>query len=114
MNQDPNSPHQIQIDNPDVQDVQLGGGPGAGPNPGGGPITPTAGHCFKCGSPDFRKLSYTWWGGILGPAIFSHVKCNNCGQSFNSKTGKSNTVPIVIYSVVLTVILIIVYAIIGA
>ncbi len=60
--------------------------------------------CYKCGSPNFSKVSSTWWGGFLGPALFSHAKCNNCKTTFNSKTGKSNDAAIAIYFVVVLAI----------
>jgi hypothetical protein len=50
------------------------------------------------------KLRFTWWGGILGPKILNHVKCNGCGKNFNGKTGKDNTTGIVIYSVIVAII----------
>src|SRR5262245_56585205 len=53
--------------------------------------------CPTCSSRNARKVTYTWWGGLLGPALFHHVKCLNCGAGFNSRTGKSNAVPIAIY-----------------
>lgn len=56
--------------------------------------------CPNCGSTNAKKLSYTWWGGALGPAMFTHVRCNNCNTEYNGKTGKSNTNNIIIYSVV--------------
>ena len=36
--------------------------------------------------------------------MFHHVKCNSCGKAYNSKTGKTNTVPIIIYSVIACII----------
>ena len=45
-------------------------------------------------------LRFTWWGGLLGPKILTHVKCSGCGHRYNGKTGKSNTTGIVIYSVI--------------
>ncbi len=45
-------------------------------------------------------MGFTWWGGILGPKILSHVKCGSCGTQYNGKTGKDNTTAIIIYSVV--------------
>lgn len=60
--------------------------------------------CPKCGNPNVRKVKYTWWGGVLGPSILHHVKCDNCGTVYNGKSGKSNTTGIIIYSVVLLVI----------
>jgi len=47
-----------------------------------------------------QKVAFTWWGGILGPALLSHVQCQECRATFNGQTGQSNTGRIVIYSVV--------------
>lgn len=57
--------------------------------------------CPKCGSKSVSKVKYTWWGGVLGPKMLHHTKCDSCGYTFNSKTGKSNTPGIIIYSVIL-------------
>lgn len=56
--------------------------------------------CPKCGSTSIEKVKFTWWGGALGPSMFAHVKCNNCGIQFNGKTGQSNQTNIVIYFLV--------------
>ncbi len=53
--------------------------------------------CPKCGSTDAKKVSFTWWGGALGPSLFSLVKCNSCGTEYNSKTGKPAQNSILIY-----------------
>ncbi len=60
--------------------------------------------CPKCGSKSISKVKYTWWGGVIGPKLLHHTKCDSCGYTFNSKTGKSNTTGIIIYSVVLFVV----------
>jgi uncharacterized protein (DUF983 family) len=62
--------------------------------------------------PDPEKVGFTWWGGMLGPRMLSHVKCKSCGTTYNGKTGQSNTTGIVIYSVVLFVIGIVVVLIV--
>ncbi len=69
--------------------------------------------CPKCGSTQVEKMSYTWWGGVVGPALLTHVKCNDCGNQYNGKNGTSNTMGIVIYYVVLFVILVVVYSMIS-
>jgi transposase-like protein len=56
--------------------------------------------CPNCGSTNATKVKYTWWGGVLGPALFNHVKCTNCNTQYNGKTGKSNTNSIIIFFVV--------------
>src|SRR5229473_2099811 len=36
--------------------------------------------CPNCSSPGHAdKISFTWWGGLVGPAIFNHVRCRECG-----------------------------------
>ncbi len=50
-------------------------------------------------------MSFTWWGGILGPKLLSHVKCGSCGTQYNGKTGGSNTTGIIIYTVIVVSIL---------
>jgi C4-type Zn-finger protein len=57
--------------------------------------------CPKCNNALVSAVKYTWWGGLLGPKIFHHTRCNGCGYRYNSKTRKSNTSAIVIYSAVL-------------
>lgn len=53
--------------------------------------------CPQCGSRSASKVSYTWWGGLIGPRLLNHVRCATCGATYNSKTGKSNTTSILIY-----------------
>jgi C4-type Zn-finger protein len=57
--------------------------------------------CPKCGSPLITLVKYTWWGGMLGPKMFHHTKCEMCKYRFNSKTRQSNTTAIIIYSLIL-------------
>ncbi len=53
--------------------------------------------CYKCGLQHGEAISYTWWGGILGPKLFTHVRCKNCKTEYNGKTGESNSTAIAIY-----------------
>jgi len=64
--------------------------------------------CPKCSTPDPKRMNFTWWGGIVGPRVLSHVKCNGCGSTFNGKTGKSNTPRIAAYFAVIFVIAILI------
>jgi uncharacterized protein (DUF983 family) len=57
--------------------------------------------CPQCGAESAEKMSFTWWGGIVGPKLLSHVKCTSCAKQYNGKSGKDNTVGIVIYSIVM-------------
>jgi len=70
--------------------------------------------CPYCGCPGWAdKVSFTWWGGLVGPALFSHVKCRNCRRAYNGKTGKSNDGAIAIYvgvSVALAILILVLCA----
>ena len=56
--------------------------------------------CPKCSTPDPEQVKFTWWGGMLGPKLLSHVKCARCGNAYNGKSGNSNAQNILIYSLV--------------
>lgn len=45
---------------------------------------------------------------MIGPKILKHVKCGSCGAKYNGKTGKDNTVGIVIYTLVVSVVVFII------
>jgi hypothetical protein len=66
--------------------------------------------CPGCGNTWASKIGFTWWGGVVGPAILSHVKCARCGNAYNGKTGRSNTTAIVIYVAVGTLIGVAIFA----
>jgi predicted nucleic-acid-binding Zn-ribbon protein len=53
--------------------------------------------CPKCAATQAQPIGFTWWGGVLGPKLFTHVKCQNCGLAYNGKTGRSNVQAIAIY-----------------
>ena len=56
--------------------------------------------CGRCQSTNVERMNFTWWGGLLGPRLLTHVKCNRCGATYNGKTGKSNTTAIIIYTII--------------
>ena len=60
--------------------------------------------CPQCGTPDPTRVSFSWWGGAIGPRILNHVKCSNCKTKYNGKSGGSNTTGILIYSLVVFVL----------
>jgi hypothetical protein len=53
--------------------------------------------CPRCGEEDPRKVMWTAWGSFYGPAMFTHVRCRDCGYCYNGKTGGSNLIPAVIF-----------------
>lgn len=59
-----------------------------------------AGYCPRCGEPGTEAVSFTWWGGALGPRLFNHRVCRRCGFGFDGATGESNRGRIVAYLVV--------------
>jgi len=65
--------------------------------------------CPQCGSANINKVKYTWWGGVLGPKLLHHTKCSDCKFLYNSKTRKSNTTGIIVYSVILFAIAFVVF-----
>lgn len=61
--------------------------------------------CPKCQNTQATAVTFTWWGGLVGPKLLSHVACTLCGAKYNGKTGRSNTAGIVVYSVVVFFVL---------
>lgn len=59
--------------------------------------------CPNCASEQAETIGFTWWGGIVGPKMFTHVKCTKCGTTYNGKTGKSNQTAIAIYVAISTI-----------
>lgn len=69
----------------------------AKPEPGAAP-------CPKCGAVGAQKVRFTWWGGLLGPRLFHHVRCPSCRAAYNGKTGRFNTTSIVVYMIVVFIL----------
>jgi DNA-directed RNA polymerase subunit RPC12/RpoP len=53
--------------------------------------------CPRCGATGATRVVWTPWGSFYGPAMFSHVKCPDCGYQYNGKTGRSNLIPAIIF-----------------
>lgn len=62
------------------------------------------GICPHCGAPEHAPVTFSWWGGLLGPKLLHHVKCLRCGKTFNARTGRTNDTAIAIYLAVGVVI----------
>ena len=60
--------------------------------------------CPKCNNAAAERVKFTWWGGVLGPKLLSHVKCGSCGSKYNGKTGKDNSAGIAIYCIVIGIL----------
>ena len=63
--------------------------------------------CPKCGASAPSKVSYTWWGGFLGPKLFNVVRCHRCAKQYNGRTGASLTGVIIVYQLVLLAIVVV-------
>jgi hypothetical protein len=60
--------------------------------------------CPKCGRQgEPNKVGFTWWGGVVGPRLLSHVECPRCHARFNGNTGQSNEMAIRLYLAVVTI-----------
>jgi hypothetical protein len=53
--------------------------------------------CPRCKGTDATKVVWTFWGSFYGPAMFNHVRCDNCGATYNGRTGRSNVIPAIIF-----------------
>jgi len=53
-----------------------------------------------------ERVTWTPWGSFYGPALFTHVRCRECGYGYNGRTGRSNLVP-AIFMVAIPLVLII-------
>ncbi len=69
--------------------------------------------CPRCGATDPRKVSFTWWGSIYGPALFSHVRCLECDYAYNGRTGRSNLVPAIIFVTIPAVLILLLLGFLG-
>lgn len=55
--------------------------------------------CPACNCPGNAKpVVWTWWGGLIGPPLLSHVRCLNCFACYNGRTGDYNTTGIFIWT----------------
>jgi hypothetical protein len=43
--------------------------------------------CPFCQHDSAQPVRFTHWGGLIGPRIFSLVKCAGCGNQFNGRSG---------------------------
>jgi uncharacterized protein YbaR (Trm112 family) len=48
--------------------------------------------CPACGQRKAKRVLWTLWGSFYFTALFKHVRCADCGKTYNGKTGKSNAV----------------------
>jgi rubredoxin len=56
--------------------------------------------CPQCEAPDPERVKWTAWGSFYGPAMLTHVRCQECGYCYNGKTGRSNKVAATVFVMV--------------
>lgn len=89
-------------------------GPSPAPPTAPGPLVPPdASLCPTCRTMTGKAVTFTMWGGVLGPKLLHHHKCTTCGRTYNSKTGRSNTGGIILYTLVMIVVCAVVLFAIG-
>jgi hypothetical protein len=52
---------------------------------------------------------FTWWGGLIGSKLLTHVVCNQCQTGYCGKTGASNTGKIAAYMIITGVIVVAIF-----
>jgi hypothetical protein len=53
--------------------------------------------CPRCGAAGAERVLFTFWGSFYGPALFTHVRCPECGYAYNGRTGRSNLLPAAVF-----------------
>ena len=61
--------------------------------------------CPRCRCDDPERVTWTIWGSFYGPAMFHHVRCRDCGYTYNGHTGKSNVLVATIFVLVPVVLI---------
>ncbi len=73
-------------------------------NPPPMPTPVTVHPCPSCGGRDAEKVTFSWWGGLLGPRLIKQVRCKRCSNTFRGDSGKPCTGFVVGYLIVTGVI----------
>jgi hypothetical protein len=53
--------------------------------------------CPRCRARGAKRVLWTAWGSFYGPAMFTHVRCPECGYCYNGRTGRSNLLAAIIF-----------------
>jgi predicted RNA-binding Zn-ribbon protein involved in translation (DUF1610 family) len=62
--------------------------------------------CPNCGATGATRVTWTPWGSFYGPALFTHVRCPDCGYCYNGRTGRSNLIWAIIFVTIPAVLII--------
>lgn len=66
--------------------------------------------CPRCGAYGAKRVMFTFWGSFYGPALFTHVRCLECGYGYNGRTGRSNLAPAVLFVTIPAVLIVTIIA----
>ena len=44
--------------------------------------------CPYCQHSQATRVTFTPWGGVVGPFVFSLVKCDACEKQYNGRSGR--------------------------
>lgn len=69
--------------------------------------------CPRCGSHDAQRVTWTPWGSFYGPALFNHVRCQQCGYGYNGRTGGSNLIPALFFVTIPATLIVLILAALG-
>jgi predicted Zn finger-like uncharacterized protein len=69
--------------------------------------------CPRCHARGAKRVIFTFWGSFYGPALFSHVRCPECGYAYNGRTGGSNLVPAIFFVTIPLIGIIVIVGLLG-
>lgn len=54
--------------------------------------------CPYCRHDEASRVTFTPWGGVVGPMVFSLVKCTACAKQYNGRSGRKVEKAIRVYT----------------
>jgi predicted RNA-binding Zn-ribbon protein involved in translation (DUF1610 family) len=69
--------------------------------------------CPSCGDTHAQRVLWTFWGSFYGPAMLTHVRCDNCGTTYNGRTGGSNLIWAILFVLVTLILIALVLGVAG-
>jgi hypothetical protein len=66
--------------------------------------------CPYCKTDKAQRIRFTPWGGVIGPALLSLVKCAGCGGHFNGRSGRCVKGAIKLYTLTMLMALVVLMA----
>lgn len=69
--------------------------------------------CPRCGTRGAKRVIWTFWGSFYGPALFTHVRCRECGYTYNGRSGRSNLIPAIVFVAVPLLIILAIFGVVG-